>query len=147
MKSHSRRIVVSIPFPSAVFFQALQEAMEREPGCTEALDPCEAYCGFAIDQQLYVLEFDGRQCAAVVAGGNELDLDFVVAGPGSAWQQIVAAVEEPKADVAATLPGLVEQGALEIRSADDSGPELARAALPFLQVFLEPARGLELDFG
>jgi hypothetical protein len=121
--------------------------MEREPGRTEALDPCEAYCGFAIDQQLYVLEFDGRHCAAVVAGGNELDLDFVVAGPSSVWQQIVEAVEEPEGDRGATLPGFVEQGALEIRPADGDGPELARAALPFLQVFLEPARGLELEFG
>ena len=80
---------MSIPFPSPAFFQTLQEGMDREPGCTEPLDPCEAYCGLAIDEQLYVLEFDGRKCAAFVMGGNELDLDFVVAGPASAWQQII----------------------------------------------------------
>ncbi len=138
---------MSIPFPSPAFFQALQEGMDREPGCTEPLDPCEAYCGLAIDEQLYVLEFDGRKCAAVVMGGNELDLDFVVAGPASAWQQIIEAVEEPEGNTRATLPALVEQGVLEIRSTYDEGPELARAALPFLQIFLEQARGLDVKFG
>ncbi len=138
---------MTIPFPSPAFFQALKEAMEREPRCTEPLDPCEAYCGFAIDLQLYVLEFDGRQCSAVIAGGNELDLDFVVAGPASAWQQIIEAVEEPDSSEKPALPALVEQGVLEIRSTDDEGPELARAALPFLQIFLEQARGLDAKFG
>ena len=38
------------------------------------------------------------------------------------------------------------KGALEIRSADDEGQDMARAALPFLQVFLEQARGLDLKF-
>jgi len=134
-------------FPSLTFFEALQAAMESEPGCTESLDPCDAYCGFAIDQRLFVFEFDGRLCSAVVAGGNEIDLDFVVAGPASAWQQVIESVDEADPSAKATLPGLVEKGALEIRSADDEGPEMARVALPFLQIFLERARGLEVEFG
>lgn len=138
---------MSIPFPSPAFFQALQEEMDGDPGCTEPLDPCEAYCGLAIEEQLYVLEFDGRKCAAVVTGGNELDLDFVVAGPASAWQQVIEAVKEPDGNGKATLPALVEQGVLEVRSADDEGPERARVALPFLQIFLEQARGLDVGFG
>lgn len=116
--------------------------MERNPGCTASLDPCEAYCGFAIDQHLYIFEFDGRQCVAVINGGNELDLDFVVAGPTSAWRKIIEALEESNSDTGTTLPTLIERGALEIRTTDDEGPELARAALPFLQIFLEQARGL-----
>jgi hypothetical protein len=145
--SHLRRTAVIISFPGPAFFPALQEAMEHSPDCTAALDPCEAYCGFVIDQQLYVLEFDGRQCTAVIAGGNELDLDFVVAGPASTWQQIIEAVGESDSNPRATLPALVEQGELEIRSSDERGPELARAALPFLQIFLERARGFEVKFG
>lgn len=116
--------------------------MKRNPGCTASLDPCEAYCGFAIDQYLYIFEFDGRQCVAVINGGNELDLDFIVAGPTSAWRKIIEALEESNSDTGTTLPTLIEQGALEIRTTDDEGPELARAALPFLQIFLEQARGL-----
>ncbi len=131
---------MSIPFPGAEFFSALREAMERDPGATESFDPCEAYCGFAIGENLYVFEFDGRQCVAVVVGGNELDLDFVIAGPTAGWQKIVEALEESVSENEATLPALVERGELEIRSRDDEGAELARAALPFLQVFLEHAR-------
>lgn len=131
---------MSIAFPSLNFFRALQEVMEREPDCTASLAPCEAYCGFAIDQRLTVFEFDGRKCVAVVNGGNELDLDFVIAGPTSAWQQIIEALEESDSDPKVTLPSLVEQGALEIRTTDDEGVELAHAAMPFLQIFLEQAR-------
>ena len=138
---------MSIPFPSPTFFQALQKAMDREPGCTAHLEPCEAYCGLAIDQQLYVVEFDGRQCVAVVAGGNELDLDFVLAGPESAWRRIIeAGPGDPDGVARPTLSSSVEQGALEVRSAVDDGEELARAALPFLQGFLDQARGLDLKF-
>lgn len=138
---------MSVVFPSLAFFTAVQEAMAREPDCTNDLDPCEAYCGLAVDQALYVLEFDGRQCAAVVSGGNELDLDFVVAGPLSTWQQIVEAAGEPASASRPTLPALVENGALEVRSSDDEGPDLARAALPFLQVFMDRAGDLDVKFG
>jgi hypothetical protein len=137
---------LSITFPSAEFFRSLQEAMDRDPTCTEHLEPSEAYCGLAIDQRLFVLEFDGRRCAGIAPSGNELDLDFVVAGPAEVWRQALEALDDPNAGTDAALPSLVEKGALEIRSADDEGQEMARAALPFLQVFLEQARGLDLKF-
>jgi hypothetical protein len=118
--------------------------MSRDPRCTEHLEPSEAYCGFAIDDQLFVFEFDGRGCSDVVAGGNELDLDFVVAGSQAVWRQAVEALGGR--DASATLPALVAKRALEIRSTIEAGPELGRKALPFLQVFLEQARTLELSF-
>jgi hypothetical protein len=121
--------------------------MDRDPTCTEHLEPSEAYCGLAIGQRLFVLEFDGRRCAGIAASGNELDLDFVVAGPDEVWRQVLEALCDPNASADAALPSLVEKGALEIRSADDdTGQKMARAALPFLQVFLEQARGLDLKF-
>ena len=139
---------MSIVFPSSEFFRSLQESLERDPTCTEAVEPSEAYCGFAIDDRLYVLEFDGRTCAGATSGGNELDLDFVLAGPSAVWRRVLEALASDEADViaGATLPALVEEGALEIRSQDEDGPSLARAALPFLQVFLERARGLEIAY-
>ena len=76
----------------------------------------------------------------------ELDLDFVVAGPAEVWRQALEALGDPNASTDAALPSLVEKRAHEIRSADDEGRERARAALPFLQVFLEQARGLDLKF-
>jgi hypothetical protein len=140
---------MSIEFPSADFFRTLQERMAADPACTEGIAPSEAYCGFAIDDRLFVFEFDGRSCAATISGGNELDLDFVVAGPSSAWQRALGGLQsgDPAEAAAATLPALVKEGALTIRSEDENGPELAQAALPFLQVFLEQARGLELTPG
>jgi hypothetical protein len=81
--AHTRRTYT----PSAEFFRSLQEAMDRDPTCTEHLEPSEAYCGLAIDQRLFVLEFDGRRCAGIAPSGNELDLDFVVAGPAEVWRQ------------------------------------------------------------
>jgi hypothetical protein len=65
---------LSITFPSAEFFRSLQEAMDRDPPCTEHLEPSEAYCGLAIEQRFFVLEFDGRRCAGIAPSGNELDL-------------------------------------------------------------------------
>ena len=137
---------MSVAFPSPAFFEALKVALGRDPTCVDGLDPCEAYCGIAVGQQLTVLEFDGRECAAVVPGGNELDLDFVVAGPSASWKKLIEAAIEGKADESVTLPALVAQGALAIRSSDDEGPELARAAMPFLQIFLERARGMDVEF-
>ena len=139
---------MSIVFPSSEFFRALQDGMEKEPECTEGLDPSDAYCGFAIDDRLYVFEFDGRTCAGAMSGGNELDLDFVVAGPSAVWRRALDGLAAGGAETAAsaTLPALVEEGALEIRSQDEAGPALADAALSFLQVFLERARGLDLTY-
>ena len=139
---------MSILFPSSEFFQSLRDRLEQDPACTERVGPSEAYCGFAIDDQLYVLEFDGRTCAGAMSGGNELDLDFVLAGPAAAWRRALdgLASGDTAAAAGATLPALVAEGALEIRSQDEDGPELAKAALPFLQVFVERARGLDLTY-
>jgi hypothetical protein len=136
---------MSTTFPSPEFFDSLQKSMAADPGCTEHLDPSEAYCGFSIDDRLYVFEFDGRTCAGSMRGGNELDLDFIVAGPRAVWQQALDAIEDG-AETEATLPSLYARGALEIRSQDDAGSELGKATLPFLQVFLEQARGLSIVF-
>jgi len=135
---------VSPVFPSADFFRALRAAMNDDPECTAHLGPSEAYCGLAVGDHLFVVEFDGRSCVAVVAGGNELDLDFVVAGPAEVWRRAIEGLES--GDAAASLPALVEQEALEIRSADPEGQKLASDTLPFLQVFLGHARGLEVVF-
>jgi hypothetical protein len=135
---------MSLVFPSADFFRSLQAAINKDGECTRHLNPSEAYCGLAVDDHLYVLEFDGHECSAVVAGGNELDLDFVVAGPSAVWRQSIEALAS--GDASATLPSLVKKGALEIRSADASGQELAAETLPRLQVFLEQARGLDVEF-
>ncbi len=136
---------MSIPFPSSEFFRSLQAGMENDPGCTDHLDPSEAYCGIAVDDRLYVFEFDGRTCAGAVSGGNELDLDFIVAGPLEAWQQALEA-NVSKNGTGATLPSLYESGSLEIRAQDEEGRALGKATLPFLQVFLDQSRGLEITF-
>ena len=135
---------MSIAFPSTSFFEALKERMDGDPDCSAGLAPCEAYCGLAFGDQLYVLEFDGRSCSAIVVGGNEIDLDFVVAGTDAVWQQFIDAILREGDSPPKTLAALVGQGSLQVRSADDEGPKMAEAALPFLQVFLERARGLEL---
>ncbi|MCP4905327.1 MAG: hypothetical protein GY910_10135 [bacterium] len=135
---------MSIPFPSNDFFSALQEGLNGDPSCTDHLAPSEAYCGFAVGEQLFVLEFDGHECSAVVPGGNELDLDFVVAGPADAWKKAIQGSEA--LDASAGLPVLIEKGDLEVRSAGGDGLEMARQSLPFLQVFLDQSRGLDLEF-
>jgi hypothetical protein len=136
---------MSVIFPSSEFFQALQKAVDADPGCTGHLDPCEAYCGFSIDDRLYVFEFDGRTCLGAMSGGNELDLDFVVAGSNAAWREALDAIAEGD-DAGATLPALADRGALEIRAQDEEGLALGKASLPFLQVFLEQARGVGVTF-
>ena len=134
---------MSIAFPSLELFEALKNGLEEDPSCSEGVAPSDAYCGFAIDDRLVVFEFEGRSCAAVVSGGNELDLDFILAGPASVWQRALEALDGRDGD---TLGDLVKEGALEIRSFQDDGPPLAQAALPLLQVFLGRARGLDLRF-
>ncbi len=135
---------MGIPFPSNEFFSALQKGLNSDPGCTDHLPPNEAYCGFSIGEHLFVLEFDGHTCSAVLPGGNELDLDFVLAGPAEVWEMAIRAVGA--GDASAELPALVEKGKLEIRSVDPDGFGAARDAMPFLQVFLDKACGLEVDF-
>ena len=137
---------MSVSFPSLEFFQSLKDQLSADPACSEAVDPSEAYCGFAIGDALYVVEFDGRECAAVVHGGNPLDLDFVLAAPKEVWEKAIAAIGRGEAGGDSSLERLIEQGALEIRSEMDDGQELARAALGFVQVFFDQARHLEVKF-
>lgn len=137
---------MSVIFPSAEFFAALQQAMEADPSCTEGLDPSDAYCGFAVDDRLFVFEFDGRTCAGAMAGGNELDLDFVVAGPAAVWKRALDAVAAGGGpEDANALPALVACGDLEIRAQDDDGLALAQRSLPFLQAFFAKAREFAVE--
>jgi hypothetical protein len=138
---------MSVRFPSPEFFEALAQWVSDDPEAMGSVDDCEAYCGFMIDDRLIVTEFDGQQCAAVVDGGNLLDLDFVLAGTPEAWKEMVAAiVAHTGADPDHTLAALIESGVLEIRTEIPNGAELAHAALDFLQAFLNQAKHLEVDF-
>jgi hypothetical protein len=137
---------MSVSFPSLEFFQSLKDQLSADPECSKAVDPSEAYCGFLIGDALYVVEFDGRECVAVVHGGNLLDLDFVLAAPKEIWSKAVAAIVDGGASGDSSLERLIDQGALEIRSEMDDGQELGRAALGFLQVFFDQARHLDVKF-
>ena len=135
---------MSIAFPSLDFFQALQAGMAGDPASTEGIEPSEAYCGLAIGDDLFVLEFDGRECSAVVPNGNPLDLDFVLAASPETWQETIhSIVENAGADPEHSLAALVETGAIEVRSEQDDGPDLARAALGMLQAFLDQAKEVD----
>ena len=137
---------MSVSFPSLEFFQSLQKELAAHPECTQGVAASEAYCGFAIGDSLYVVEFDGRECAAVVHGGNPLDLDFVLGGSAECWQKAVSAIVDGAAGSDSSLAGLIEQGGLEIRTEADDGAELARAALPFIQVFFAQAGNFAVKF-
>jgi hypothetical protein len=137
---------MGVSFPSVAFFEALQKKVADDPKALTDLGPCEAYCGIAVGERLYVLEFDGRECAAVVSGGNPLDLDFVLRGSDQAWNALVSSLASGGSQPAGNLAQQIEAGALEVSSEDDDGPELARAALPFLQGFLALTQGLDIQF-
>jgi hypothetical protein len=142
-----KETVMSVSFPSPQFFEALKQRVADDPECMGTVDDSEAYCGFAIGDQLIVMEFDGRKCAAVVNGGNLLDLDFVLAAPPETWNDMISAIlKHGGADREHTLEALVQTGDLEVRSEATDGPELARAALGFLQAFLDQAKHLEVEF-
>lgn len=129
---------MTVAFPSTEYFRALQAGLE-DPTTTEGLAPSEAYCGFRIDSSLFVLEFDGLVCSAVVSGGNPIDLDFVVGGALEAWKRAVGACPEgPR-----RLDQLLSDGELAIETDADDGEDLAKAALPMLQAFLDQARDVE----
>jgi len=131
---------MTVAFPSTEYFRALQAGLE-DPTATEGVEPSEAYCGFRIDSSLFVLEFDGRVCSAVVSGGNPIDLDFVVGGSLNAWERAVGACPEgPR-----RLDELLSDGGLVIETDADDGEVLAQAALPMLQAFLDQARRIEAE--
>lgn len=137
---------MSVVFPSLEFFESLRAELSADPASTLGVDPSEAYCGFAIGDSLYVVEFDGRECAAVVHGGNPLDLDFILAAPREVWKRAVAAITDEGAGGDSSLEQLIEQGAIEIRSEVDDGPELAREALGFIQLFFDQAKRFRVKF-
>jgi hypothetical protein len=134
---------MSVLFPSLEFFEGLRAQLSADPECTEDVGPSEAYCGFAIGDSLYVVEFDGRECAAVVHGGNPLDLDFVLAAPREVWEGAVTSIIEGVGSDP-ILERLIEEGAIEIRSEVDDGPDMAREALGFIQRFFEQARHFQV---
>lgn len=138
---------MGVAFPGLDFFKALQDEAKTNPGGLADLGPCDAYCGFNIGDRLFVLEFEGHECGAVVSGGNPLDLDFVLRGSESAWRGLVESLAKSGgADATGRLADQIEAGALEITTEADDGLDLARAALPFLQGFLELTQRLEVDF-
>ena len=82
------------------------------------------------------------------ANGNPLDLDFVLAASPETWQETIhSIVENSGTDPEHTLAALVETGAIEVRSEQDDGPDLARAALGMLQAFLDQAKGVDTALG
>jgi hypothetical protein len=138
---------MSIRFPSTEFFEAIKERVADDPDCLGPVDDCEAYCGFEIGDRLTVVEFDGRQCAAVVNGGNLIDLEFVLAGPTEVWIDMISAIsKQGGADREHTLGELIDTGALAIRTEASDGEALARSALGFLQAFFDQAKNLDLQF-
>jgi hypothetical protein len=126
-----------VKFPSAEFFLACKEGLSKDPANTRDVAPSEAYCGFSIEGQLFVFEFDGHACAAVVAGGNPIDLDFVISGPLAGWQRAIGDGE------ATELASLIQDGTLTIES--DEGEEVAHAALPMLQAFVDQAQSCDFE--
>ena len=132
---------MSSEFPDVEFFRMLQKGLAENQSSIEGVPPSEAYCGFLVDSRLYVFEFDGSNCAAVVSGGNPLDLDFVLAGSSEGWHEAIAS------GGARPLAELIESGAIRIESEVDDGPELAHAALPMLQAFLDQAQGMNVAGG
>jgi hypothetical protein len=137
---------MSVMFPSMEFFNALKDALAADPDATSAAEPSEAYCGFAIGDMLFVVEFDGRQCAAVVHGGNPLDLDFILSAPREVWDSFIAAIIGNADGSDGDLAKRIEQGAIEIRSEVDDGPQLASEALGFMQAFFDLAKRLDVKF-
>ncbi len=139
---------MSVPFPSREFFETLRQRIADDPAIMVKVDPSEAYCGLAVGDDLYVMEFDGRGVAAVAFGGNPLDLDFVLEGSRETWRETISAIgDHVGADANHTLAALVRSGAIKIRSENDEGPELASAALDFLQAFLDQAQHVDVSFG
>jgi hypothetical protein len=135
---------MSIPFPSMDFFEALQRGLAANRAGVEDVEPSNAYCGLAIDDSLFVLEFEGRECSAIAPNGNALDLDFVLAASGATWREVISAiVENGGADPDHTLSALVESGAVEIQSAEEDGADLAHAAFGILQAFLDEAKTVD----
>ena len=134
---------MSIPFPSMQFFQALQRGLAEQAASLEDVEPSDAYCGLAIDDSLFVLEFEGKECAAIAPNGNPMDLDFVLAAPRATWQE---AVRSDEAAAEHRLSALVDSGAIEIRSEEENGTELAHAALGILQAFLDQANTVDASF-
>lgn len=131
---------MKVAFPSTEYFRALQKGLE-DPRAAKDVPPSEAYCGLRIDSSLFVLEFDGNQCAAVVSGGNPIDLDFVVGGSLDAWHQAIGA----GGDGPRPLAELIASGELTIETEADDGEALAEAARPMLQAFLDQAGAVGLE--
>ena len=137
---------MSVTFPSLEFFSNLQTALSADEARTRHVSPSDAYCGLAIGDQLFVIEFDGRSCSAVAQGGNPLDLDFVVSGTDEAWHQAIGAISTGSGGPSHAVPALVARGVLEIQSESEDGDESAVAAMSLLQAFLDGARDLDIEY-
>jgi hypothetical protein len=137
---------MSTPFPSLQLFEALKKRVESDPAGMAGVPPCDAYCGFAIGDTLIVLEFDGQACAAVANGGNTLDLDFFLSAPPEVWRETFDNIHSTGgADENHTLEALIESGRVALRSENEGGEDTGRAALEFLQAFLDQSKALDLE--
>ena len=83
-------------FPSLEWFNAVRERYNGDEDLhTGGGGPCEARAGLCIGDTVYLLEFEGFECAEVRAiSRDEDDLDFFLEMPLAEWTDMVANIQE-----------------------------------------------------
>jgi hypothetical protein len=142
-------------FPSQAWFAALQEEAAEKPDRYRRLGFTEATVGVKIEPSNgdagsgYVLDFHGYGCRSVAQSDQpEATADFVLAGPYSAWKEMIENIRENgEADLSHTLNVLTMPGVpLKLQADDQLKADLFFRYNSTLQEFFNGAAAVETEF-
>ena len=143
-------------FPSAAWFQALQERAAAKPDLFRKLGFVDAVMGIRVEPENaseapagFVLEFSGYGCKKSSASKRPEEVaDFVLVGPYGAWKEMIQNIRSNgEADLQHTLNVLTMPGVpLKLEAADQLKADLFFRYNESLQQFFNGAAEVETEF-
>lgn len=138
-----------VRFPSLEFFQALQQRTKDAHDVFEKLGTCDTSFGLRIDEKLYSVSFDVYDCIDVREGGDPSKLDFVLAAPTKAWNEMIESIRKNDgAGADYTLNTLTHLGdVVRVEYDDPEGHDKLYRFMATIQEFFDQARHLDIVVG
>ena len=143
-------------FPSAAWFQALQERAAAKPDLFRKLGFVDAVVGIRVEPENgsgapvgFILEFSGYGCKKISASERPEEVaDFVLIGPYGAWKDMIQNIRSNgEADLQHTLNVLTLPGVpLKLEAADQLKADLFFRYNQTLQEFFNSAADIDTEF-
>ena len=145
-------VSTALTFPSAAWFQALQELVNNDEEFRR-LGNIDAVMGVKVGEKVYVVTFEAFECTDVKEGTEYdlIDADFFLEMTVEQWQDLVTNIRENgAADLSHTLNTLdlmIEGGISDNATGDQLRADIFFRVNQSLQHFFDSSAKLDTVFG